>query len=117
MSAFLYSGARNSSSRSSSGGAEIGEFSFGSEVLKGGIGVYALFTFGYYAWVHEGGQCEVGDNEEGDNALVREYPWKSGQVELASGRENVCKFPKPRRIFMEFSAGYQLIARRAAQYV
>lgn len=39
------------------------------------------------SWVHEGGQCEVGDDEEGDDTLVRWHPWKAVQVELAAGRE------------------------------
>lgn len=46
-----------------------------------------LSTFGDDARVHEGGQGEVGDDEECDDALVGRHPGESVQVELASGRE------------------------------
>lgn len=43
-----------------------------------------LHTFGDDARVHERGQCEVGQNEECDDALVGQHPWMALHIVLAA---------------------------------
>lgn len=76
ISAFLYNGARNSSSLSSSGGATnhfiwviIWVFFFNSNIQIN------LLTFWNDTGIHECGECKVGDNEESNETLIGWYPF------------------------------------------
>lgn len=71
ISAFLYSGARNSSSRSSSGGAGRHE-EVVCEVGAHLIWDFTIFTFGNDSGIHEGGERKVRDDKEGEDSL---YCW------------------------------------------
>lgn len=43
-------------------------------------------TFWYNTRVHESGQSEVGEDEEGDDSLVRRHPWVSQYVILGPAK-------------------------------
>lgn len=86
ISAFLYRGARNSSSRSSSGGAGGTQTEQLSSVNQAIRVAADYLTFGNDARIHECRERKVGDDKECDDTLYCWNIWMFGPVKSASAR-------------------------------
>lgn len=87
ISAFLYNGARNSSSLSSSDDAVEDNNELLTEMESGS----STLTFRYYTGIHECCQCEIGYNEECYDGLICSDPHIrcAVNIPLAAGKKKM----------------------------